>query len=188
MATFNEQMQFYYHKYRQETGILEPISLHPVAKWMIDNGYWKPQPHALVQRCAEQLATALREEYHTDDQGRRVRTNHAVRVPLKERGEQGQLWEWDDIRTASRDYMELSFQQRRQNIIHDCHQLMIDAASFNENGHLGDKGPIQLSFNFSADLAELDSLNLVLVTQSPSEPELPSWLSRDAAPEPSPHL
>ena len=176
MSTFNEQMQTYYHQYREEMGT-GPTSLRLVADWMIDNGYWKPHVDALGKQCAELLANALRDEFYTDPQGRRVRINHAVRIPIKEKGEQGRFW--DDIRTATRDHMEMSLQQRRQAIVFDCHQLMIDAASFNENSVVGDR-PIQLSFNFVADLAELDSVNLVLVTRPASWPELPAWLSRDA--------
>jgi hypothetical protein len=181
MATFNEQMQQLYHKYRDEVAGEGPINLRLVADWMIKNGHWRPQPDALVRQCSDQLATALRDEYYTDPQGRRVRTNHAVRIQPKEKGEQSHLW--DDIRTAGRDHMELSFQQRRQGIVFDCQKLMIDAASFNQNGDLGTDGPIQLSFNFAADLAELDSLNLALVMIPPSGPQLPSWLSRDAVPQ-----
>ena len=179
MSTFNEQMQRLYHKYRDELAVPGPTTLNVVADWMIKNGYWKPKPDALVRQCAEQLANALRDEFYTDPQGRRVRTNHAVHIVPKEKGEQSRFW--DDIRTAGREHMEMSFQQRRQGIVFDCQQLMIDAASFNENGDVGSES-IQLSFNFAADLAELDALNLALVTRPPNEPELPSWLLRDAAP------
>jgi hypothetical protein len=90
----------------------------------------------------------MREEYYTDPQGRRVRVKHPVKV------EQGVLW--DDIRTAPRQHMEISFQQRRVRILDDCRQLKTDADSYNE-AHL-DQLPIQLVFDFSEDLAEFEAL------------------------------
>ena len=92
---------------------------------------------------------ALGEEYTTDPQGRRVRTKHSARV--EKDGEQIVLW--DDIRTASRSHMRIAFQQRRQQIVGDCHQLSMDMDSFNQNQN--PSHPIQLSFDFTRDLEEL---------------------------------
>ena len=179
MANYNEHMQQLYHRYREEVGIA-PVSLRIVADWAIKNGSWKPQPGALVRQCADQMAVALREEFYTDPQGRRVRINHAVRTPIpspSEQGEQSALWEWDDIRTATRQHMQLAFQQRRQAIVNDCLRLMTDAASFNENNLAYD--PIQLTFNFTLDLEEIDSRNLELVAPSvQSSSGLPDWLKQ----------
>jgi hypothetical protein len=52
----------------------------------------------VVDMCADQLARAMREEYITDPQGRRVRSKHAARV--KRHGQQITLWA--DIRNADR--------------------------------------------------------------------------------------
>jgi hypothetical protein len=95
------------------------------------------------------VAKALREEYIVDRQGRTVRAKHAAR------GDQGVLWVWDDIRTATPEHMQMALQQRRQQIVGDCRQLKNDADSFNENYNTG--GPIQLSFDFTEDLAELEA-------------------------------
>jgi len=151
--TMNEQMQQLFQRYRQEIGIAGPTTLKNVAAWAIANNHWKPQAGALIRQCAEQFAIALREEFYTDPQGRRVRTKHAARMPLSETGEQQVFW--DDIRTASRKHMEISFQSRRQAIVADCHQLKIDADSYNENTN--DGPPIQLVFDFRADLEELEA-------------------------------
>ena len=49
--------------------------------------------------------------------------------------------------------MRIAFQQRRQQIVGDCHQLMMDMDSFNQNQN--PSHPIQLSFDFTRDLEEL---------------------------------
>ena len=62
---------------------------------------------------------------------------------------------WADYRTATREHMQVAFQQRRQQIVGDCHQLKLDADSFNENRP--DEKPIQIRFDFTDDLAEIDA-------------------------------
>jgi hypothetical protein len=99
--------------------------------------------------CAEDFAQAMREEYITDPQGRRVRAKHPVR--------KGQITMWDDIRTASRGHMDASFKQRRNQIVGDCRQLKTDADSWN------DAHPqlhIDLVFDFTNDLAELEAITV----------------------------
>jgi len=49
----------------------------------------------------------------------------------------------------------LSLKQRRTQIVADCHKLKTDVDSFNENDNLGPK--LQLSFDFTLDLEELDA-------------------------------
>jgi len=110
-----------------------------------------------MDQCAEQLSRAMREEYIQDPQGRMVRAKHAARVERD--GEQLVLW--DDIRTADRRHMEIAFKQRRHQIVGDCHQLKIDVDSYNDNGNT--EAPIQLIFDFTDDLAELEALNPVMV-------------------------
>ncbi len=52
--------------------------------------------------------------------------------------------------------MEVAFQQRRQQIVGDCRQLKTDVDSYNENAN--SEQPIQMVFDFTDDLAELDAL------------------------------
>jgi len=151
MASFVKQLQRIADKYRED-GQPWPASSRAIAAWAISRGLWKPQRGALISQCAEQISRALREEYITDLQGRRVRTKHSARV--EENGEQLVLW--DDIRTASRKHMRIAFQQRRQQIVGDCHQLKMDMDSFNENR--SPMLPIQISFNFVKDLEELAAI------------------------------
>jgi hypothetical protein len=151
MASFVEKLQRVVRNYRED-GQPWPASSRAIAAWAISQNLWQPQRGALISQCAEQLSRALREEYITDAQGRRVRTKHSARV--EKHGEQLVLW--DDIRTASRSHMRVAFQQRRLQIVGDCHQLKMDSDSFNENqshSHL-----IQISFDFTRDLEELLAL------------------------------
>jgi hypothetical protein len=58
-----------------------PASKLAIAQWAIQNDRWAPQPAALVSMCADELAGAMREEFVTDNQGRRVRAKHVALMP-----------------------------------------------------------------------------------------------------------
>ena len=121
-----------------------------IAVWAVRNGLWHPQPSDVIDRCAEELSRAMREEHITDPQGRSVRAKHVVRV-----NNAGQSrFEWADIRTAPPEFMRVAFQQRRQQIVGDCRQLKIDVDSYNDNAK--PETPIQIVFNFTRDLEELE--------------------------------
>jgi hypothetical protein len=130
-----------------------PASAHEMAEWAILEGLWSPQRSDFINQCANQLSRAMREEYIVDPQGRTVRTKHVARV--NRNGEQIPLWE--DIRTASREHMHIAFQQRRQQIVGDCRQLKTDLDSYNENRNPTE--PIQMIFDFTLDLEELEAIN-----------------------------
>lgn len=130
-----------------------PATARDIAEWAIQNGKWQLQPAAVLKRCAEDMATAMREEYFTDDKGRRVRLFHPARIQR-----QGKLFtEWDDIRTARRSHMQMSFQQHRRKIVGECRQLKTDLDSYND-AHT-DEEPMQISFDFNMDLAEVEAAN-----------------------------
>lgn len=147
--TYSEQLQHIVNEYIS-AGEDWPATTHQIAAWAIKNHLWEAQGATVLDLCAEQLARAMREEYIHDPQGRVVRAKHAARVA----GEQTVLW--DDIRTASREHMVIALQQRRQQIVGDCRQLKADADSYNENNNPGK--PIQMVFNFTEDLVELESM------------------------------
>lgn len=149
--TYGDQMREIANKYR-ESGRSWPATARTIAAWAIQQGLWQPQPSAIVDRCADELARAMREEYITDPQGRRVRAKHAAR--LSEDGEQTTLW--DDIRSASREHMAVAFQQRRQQVVGDCWQLKQDVDSFNQNNKPSQL--IQMIFDFTDDLAEMEAV------------------------------
>lgn len=92
----------------------------------------------------------MREEYITDPQGRKVRAKHVIKI--EQNGKQ--VGFWDDMRWASRKHMQIAFQQRRQQIVGDCRQLKTDLDSYNEN--YNKEKPLQMSFNFTRDLEELE--------------------------------
>jgi len=152
--TYNEQMQEIARRY-EAAGEEWPTTLKHIAGWAISQGLWEPQGILLITKCAEDLGRALREEYITDPQGRRVRAKHSARMDRDE-GEQGALW--DDIRTASHEHMQVAFQQRRQGIVGDCHRLKVDVDSYNDNRSPVE--PIQMSFDFTNDVLEMEMVTV----------------------------
>lgn len=84
-----------------------------------------------------------------------MRAMHAATIP-DARGEQQTLWA--DIRTASREHMEVAFQQRRRQVVADCHQLKVDLDSYNENARPSSQ--LVLIFDFRDDLAEIEAAQL----------------------------
>lgn len=150
MSNYNEQLQEIVQKYR-DAGERWPAPAKEIAGWAINNGLWKPQASSVVSQCADHIARAMREEYYTDPQGRQVRAKHAASI--LQSGKQVPLWA--DIRTASRDHMQLAFQQRRKQIVGDCRQLKLDVDSYNDNTNK--KEPIQMVFDFTMDLAEIEA-------------------------------
>lgn len=149
MANYTEQMQHIWRAYEQDGQPL-PATAREVAGWAIRQKLWHPKPADVIAQCAEDLAQALREEYHTDAKGRRVRSKHAIRITRSGK----QLTLWADMRTASRQHMELAFAQRRQQVVGDCVQLKRDVDSYNDE-KLGEP-PIQLVLDFTEDVRELD--------------------------------
>lgn len=150
MATYHKQMQKIVDEYR-DGGQPWPASTRSIAAWAISTGRWELPTSAAIRRCAEDLGAAMRDEFMTDSKGRRVRILHPA--SLFRNGAQMVLW--DDIRTAPRKHMQLSFQQRRQGIVGDCRQLKTDVDSYNDAHNA--ENPIQIVFDFTMDLAELEA-------------------------------
>lgn len=146
MASYNDQMAVLADEYQRETGRTTYMAKE-VAAWALDSGRWQPHRDSLLRQFADDLSKAMREQYITDPQGRKVRAKHAIR----KEGEQGSLWA--DIRLATREHMVVAFQQRRHQIVADCRQLSVDVGSYNENQN--DSAPLQVVFDFTVDLAEL---------------------------------
>ena len=125
-----------------------PAAAHDMALWAIDNKLWAPRFVDFANRLADDMSRAMREEYFTDARGRQVRAKHAARTSNNPK----QLPLWDDIRTASQAHMQISFRQRREQIVGDCHQLKIDVDFFNEQRQPAT--PIQLVLDFTRDVQE----------------------------------
>lgn len=150
MATYVKQMQKIVEDYRA-SGEPWPAAAKTMAAWAIRTGRWEMHRSAAVKRCAEDIASAMREEYYTDRKGRRVRLLHPATVQK----DGAQMVLWDDHRTAPRSHMQLSFQQRRRSIVGDCRQLKVDCDSYNDANPKAE--PIQVVFDFTMDLAEIEA-------------------------------
>ncbi|MGR3177230.1 MAG: hypothetical protein ACUZ8E_04135 [Candidatus Anammoxibacter sp.] len=155
MATYAKQLQRIVTAY-MKTDQPWPASTREMAAWAVRKNLWRPQPADVVDQCANQLSRAMREEHITDPQGRIVRAKHVARY--ERNGVQTSLW--GDIRTANRQHMQIAFQQRRQQVVGDCRQLKTDLDSYNENRN--QEKPIQMSFDFTFDLEELEALDNVV--------------------------
>lgn len=147
MAQYTKQLQKIVDAYIEDMQPW-PASTHQIAAWAVQKRVWQPQPSSVIDQCANQLAKAMREEHIVDPQGRTVRAKHVAKVDRN--GEQIPLWA--DIRTASREHMEVAFAQRRQQIVGDCRQLKTDLDSYNENRNI--ENPIQMIFDFTYDVEE----------------------------------
>lgn len=123
----------------------KPFDLHEVYVWAVVNDLWTPPLDLAERRFVEEMSSDLREEYITDENGDHIRYYHAVT-----RGRQGALWA--NVFTGTKDHLFEGFVQRRKNSLGDCRQLKLDMDYCNRN-RFGDD-PIQMSFNFDADLAE----------------------------------
>jgi hypothetical protein len=150
MTTYVKKMQRIVDEYRL-AGLPWPTSAKSIADWAITSGRWELPAAAIRRRCADDIASAMREEYMTDRKGRRVRLLHPA--PLLTEGQTEMVW--DDIRTASRNHMQISFQHRRKGIVGDCRQMKVDVDSYND-AHPEEK-QIEIVFDFAMDLAELEA-------------------------------
>ena len=144
-----EFMQQIAAKYRA-AGQPWPAYAMTMAEWAIAQKLWEPRPRNLVRLCARELAHALREEYYTDPQGRRVRTKHALRDTDSDK----QRLLWVDIFDAAPSQMQAALQLRRHQVVGDCRQLKTDLDSYNDNQNSAE--PIQMEFDFTRDLEELE--------------------------------
>lgn len=148
MLTYSKQLQEVVAKYQKDNQPW-PATTREIAAWAIKHSLWIMPEAAIIQRCAEDIAKALREEMMTDDKGRRVRIMHSA----TETRDGVQVTMWDDIRRASRRHMQMAFQQRRRQIVGDCKQLKTDVDSYNDAHN--EMEPIQMVFDFREDLEEI---------------------------------
>lgn len=101
---YSEQLRDIVKEYRH-SGESWPATSRDIATWAYNNGEIIPQPGSVVKQIARDIANAMREDYHTDPQGRTVRTMHAARKCVD--GRQKMLW--DDIRTAEPAHIECAY-------------------------------------------------------------------------------
>ena len=146
--TNNERLQGAWHRFEEKHGHL-PMSAREASEWAVSEGLLQPPEIDPLDVLADQMATALRSEYKTDNKGRRYRVNHAVRVTRS--GVQYTFW--GVLGFADHDHMERSFSQRRDQIIGDCTQLKTDVDVYNEVNR-GKRPEVQLVLDFTDDVAE----------------------------------
>ena len=147
MASYSKQMQKIVEDYRASREPW-PASAKSMAAWAIRTGRWELPESAAISKCADDLASAMREEYFVDKKGRRVR----LLRPVQLRRDDEQMVLWDDARTAPRSHMHLSFQQERKRIFWDCNQLKTGVYSYNASHPKEEQ--IEMVYNFENDLAE----------------------------------
>ena len=147
MATETELLQQLWKVYAFEHEHL-PTSAREVVEWAVREGKLTLPSIDPLDVLAGQMARALREEYAVDEDGRRYRVNHAVRVTKN--GVQTTFW--GIMGFAHRSHMEKAFTQRREQVIGDCLQLQIDVDAYNAKNK--SEPPIQLILDFSDDVAE----------------------------------
>lgn len=137
-----------------DAGMPWPAGRRAIAAWAISTGRWQPASKSMVDRCAQELAEAMRLEMEIDPQGRTVRAKHCAMITQHEAGgKEVQKRLWFDRETATPELMHRSLQQRRRGVLGDCKQLKTDRDSYNDNNPHG--AHIQMSFNFEPDLEEL---------------------------------
>jgi hypothetical protein len=148
MATYAEQLQAVWREYIREHG--EAATAREVVQWGVARGLIRFKPADPFAAMAEDLARALREETAVDENGRRYRLNHAVRLYR----DGAQYTVWGIIDDAPPDFMGLAFKQRREQIIGDCIQLAMDVAHYNDilKQRRSRHQPIQLSFDFTEEV------------------------------------
>jgi hypothetical protein len=148
MPTKTEKLQSVWHKYDAERSH-KPTSAREAVEWAVREGLLQLPEVDPYDVLAGQMSQALREEYAEDDQGRRYRVNHAVRV--SKTGVQYTFW--GVMGFASHDHMEKAFSQRREQIIGDNVQLKTDVDVYNDFNR-GKRPVIQLVLDYTDDVAE----------------------------------
>ena len=152
MATKNERLQQVWHHYdnRQEH---KPSSTRQAVEWAIKDGLLDVPDIDPCDVLAGEMSQALREEYQTDERGRRYRVNHAVRV--SKGGVQYTFWGMMGF--APHEHMERAFAQRRDQVVDDLTQLKTDVDVYNDMTR-GKNPPIQLELDLTYDVAEREEL------------------------------
>lgn len=146
MSTKNQRLQNIIRLYRQRTGN-ESVDMHEVAKFAAQMGYQLPEPKTAIERLAEQLSAAAREEVRKDDvTGRPYRANLAV----VQRVNGAQMTLWHDIDVAPRRIAHKAFVQRREQMVGDALQLTLDINHWNRV-HEQDE-PITMPLDFTDDV------------------------------------
>ena len=151
MSAYSNSVKEYIGRYQAEVDDSPLIDTHNVAAWAYQNGLLKPNTKTIIDLIAKDIAQLFREEYRTDQYGRRYRAKHAV---IKKQGNKTlSLWaDMDDV-NAPHSHFQKSIAQRRFQIAGDCYQLKTDADVYNDKRKHAE--PIQVVLDFRVDVEEL---------------------------------
>jgi hypothetical protein len=147
MTTQAEHFQALWREYEQEHDHA-PASAREVVDWAVANRQLELPKIDPRDVLAAQMSRALREEYATDEQGRRYRLNHAMRITKN--GVQFTMW--GILGYAPHSHMQRAFTQRREQVVGDLVQLAVDVEVYTEMAP--HQPPIQLVLDFTDDVAE----------------------------------
>ncbi len=145
--TENEKLQEIWKSYEDEHDHLA-VGTAEVVRWAVSKGLMELPKIDPYEIASQKMSRALREEYATDEHGRRYRVNHAIKVSIN--GVQTTIW--GILGHAPRKHMETAFAQRREQIIGDCFHLKTDVDVYNDLNPT--EQPIQLGLDFTEDVAE----------------------------------
>ena len=146
--TKQERLQQAWHHFDDRQDHL-PSSARQACEWAVAAGLLQLPEIDPYDVLAEDMAQALRAEYGTDNEGRRYRINHAVRV--SKAGVQYTFWA--EMGFAPHDHMEKAFAQRREQIVGDCFQLKTDVVVYNSLT-AASMPKVQMVLDFADDVAE----------------------------------
>ncbi len=171
MPGYAHQLRNIVRAYIEEhvVAVIDPVA---VARWATERGLLKPRQLDINRFLARQISRALRGDTFIDRQGRKVRSKHVVVRNVG--GVQTSLW--GDMRQAPREHMQISFQQRRRQIVGDCCQLKTDMDSYNDNCNNGEQ--LKLSFDFTVDLKEAELMKPMNTSQEQKPMRPPAGLPR----------
>ena len=152
MPTKTERLQQIWHRYDANKDH-QPTSAREAVEWAVREGAIDLPEIDPYDVLAGQMSSALRDEYQTDEHGRRYRVNHAVRVT---KGGVQQTF-WAVMGFAPHEHMEKAFTQRREQIVGDNLQLKIDVDVYNDLNR-GKVPKVQLVLDYTDDVAEREAM------------------------------
>jgi len=144
-----QELQKMIRLYKEKTGETE-IDMTAVAKFAVGMGWPLPKPTDPIERLAQQITNAARQEIRRDKETNRpYRANHAVPT-YDSSGQQVFFWiDIDDPKTTQASFRK-SAVMRREQMVSDGLQLSFDIDHWNGARPDGDK--IDLPWDLTMDI------------------------------------
>jgi hypothetical protein len=148
------QIEYLLGQYKQSHPDVDPaIEPHLIAEWAIKQGISRPVPQTPEEILRKDIARYLKNDYIDDPQGRHVRKNHAIFIPVVTKDGIVRRSRWYEKDIAPPEHMRLSLQLRRTAAFHDVRQMDLDFQSYNDNNVYGVKLPL-MDYNMNPDVQE----------------------------------